>query len=39
MNLISLRVFNHDARIRASMEFGLERAVRQIRELYESLLF
>jgi glycosyltransferase involved in cell wall biosynthesis len=34
-----LREMGINARIRASREFGLERTVRQIRELYESLLF
>ncbi|MFQ6056089.1 MAG: glycosyltransferase [Methanosarcinales archaeon] len=34
-----LRAMGINARIRASREFGLERNVKQIRELYESLLF
>jgi glycosyltransferase involved in cell wall biosynthesis len=34
-----LREMGINARIRASKEFGLERTVRQIKELYESLIF
>jgi glycosyltransferase involved in cell wall biosynthesis len=34
-----LREMGINARIRASREFGLERTVRQIKELYESLIF
>lgn len=34
-----LREMGINARIRVSSEFGLERTVKQIRELYESLLF
>ena len=34
-----LREMGINAHIRVSREFGLERTVRQIRELYESLLF
>lgn len=34
-----LREMGINARIRASREFGLEKTVKQIKELYESLIF
>jgi len=34
-----LKEMGINARIRAAKEFGLERTVRQIKELYESLIF
>jgi len=39
MDSEKLKEMGINARIRASREFGLERTVKQIKELYESLIF